>query len=517
MQKLLVECRSRLAAVLQETGRAPEAEATFNKALDLAEKLVAGFPADPFHGYVLCDVFSVWPTLESGRFQEAERACRRSLATAETLAAKFPSNSRWHFHVALIQHHLGEVLCELSRPQEAEQAYRRAQAVLSQLVSRFPAVAEYSEWLALCHGNLAELFTIYPEAKYRNPDEALKQAQRAVELRPDIRQGWNALGIARYRRGDWKSAVTALEKSVELGKGGFWFDWFFLAMAHWQLGHKEEARKWYDQAIRWLEREKQELSRKKPQEAQYRRYRAEAAEVHDFGSFLQTKYDPKEAEQHFAKAAAIWEKLVAEFPSDDDYRLQLGNTLWQLADRSSTAGRHDEAAKTLRRALGVFEKLAADFPREPNHRVKLGHSLWQLANVSAGLGRHAEAEKLHRQALGVFEKLAADFPSVAFYQQEQGFSYWHLGWLMKNSGRSHDAEEPFRRALKVYAKLATEFPNEPEYQTRLSRSYYELSAVLRAEGKYAEAERTYSKSLELAPNPALYQNNLAWLLATCPA
>jgi hypothetical protein len=25
--------------------------------------------------------------------------------------------------------------------------------------------------------------------------------------------------------------------------------WIFLAMAHWQLGHKDEAHKWYDKAV----------------------------------------------------------------------------------------------------------------------------------------------------------------------------------------------------------------------------------------------------------------------------
>ena len=83
---------------------------------------------------------------------------------------------------------------------------------------------------------------------------------------------WNTLGTARYRAGDWQGAIEALEKSMQLRSGGDAFDWFFLAMAQWQLGHKDEARNWYDKAVAWTEenqRNNEEL----------RRFRAEATEL----------------------------------------------------------------------------------------------------------------------------------------------------------------------------------------------------------------------------------------------
>jgi len=45
---------------------------------------------------------------------------------------------------------------------------------------------------------------------------------------------------------------------------------FVLAMAHWQLGHKKEARQWYDKAVQWMDMNK-------PQDEELRRFRAEAA------------------------------------------------------------------------------------------------------------------------------------------------------------------------------------------------------------------------------------------------
>ena len=38
---------------------------------------------------------------------------------------------------------------------------------------------------------------------------------------------------------------------MELQGGGDANDRFFLAMAHWQKGDKDEAREWFDKAVAW--------------------------------------------------------------------------------------------------------------------------------------------------------------------------------------------------------------------------------------------------------------------------
>jgi hypothetical protein len=44
-------------------------------------------------------------------------------------------------------------------------------------------------------------------------------------------------------------------------------------MAHWQLGHKTEARQWYDRAVRWME------ENHPYNDDELRRFRAEAEEL----------------------------------------------------------------------------------------------------------------------------------------------------------------------------------------------------------------------------------------------
>ena len=52
-------------------------------------------------------------------------------------------------------------------------------------------------------------------------------------------------------------------------KDGDGFDWFFVAMVHWQLEQKDEARKWCGKAVEWMEKYQ-------PKNEELRRFRTEA-------------------------------------------------------------------------------------------------------------------------------------------------------------------------------------------------------------------------------------------------
>jgi tetratricopeptide (TPR) repeat protein len=119
---------------------------------------------------------------------------------------------------------------------------------------------------------IAWLLATHPNPNRRNAELAVELAQQAVESVPRAGFLWNTLGIAHYRAGEWKAAVEMLEKSMELRDGGASSDFFFLAMAHWQLGEKDEAQRWYGQAVEWMDKNK-------PDNEELRRFRAEAVEL----------------------------------------------------------------------------------------------------------------------------------------------------------------------------------------------------------------------------------------------
>jgi serine/threonine protein kinase len=102
---------------------------------------------------------------------------------------------------------------------------------------------------------------------------AVDFAESAVGASPNDGMIWNTLGVARYRAGDWQKAIEALQKSRELQKDKvFAWDAFFLAMAHWQLGHKDESHRWYEQAVDWMDKTW-------PQNVELSSFRAEASQL----------------------------------------------------------------------------------------------------------------------------------------------------------------------------------------------------------------------------------------------
>src|SRR5262245_4164803 len=87
----------------------------------------------------------------------------------------------------------------------------------------------------------------------------------------------NTLGVAYYRAGRYREAVTTLRPNLEgQGDAGLASDLYFLAMSHHRLGEAERARDYYDWAVRWA-RAQRGLSAGRLEELAM--FRAEAAEL----------------------------------------------------------------------------------------------------------------------------------------------------------------------------------------------------------------------------------------------
>jgi tetratricopeptide (TPR) repeat protein len=139
-------------------------------------------------------------------------------------------------------------------------------------LTNYARAAELDPKLAMYRHLQAWLLATCPDATFRDAKAAVRLAKQAVELSREDPRYWRTLGAAHYRAGSWKEAVAALERSRELGRGGDAFGWYFLAMAHGQLGQKEEARRWYEKAVEWTERND-------AKNEELRRFRGEAAEL----------------------------------------------------------------------------------------------------------------------------------------------------------------------------------------------------------------------------------------------
>jgi tetratricopeptide (TPR) repeat protein len=124
----------------------------------------------------------------------------------------------------------------------------------------------------LARNNLAILLATSPDPGTRDIGQAVTEAEKTVQLEPSSEIVWNTLGEIYYWADRWTDAISALEKGLPLRNGGDSEDFFFLAMSHERVGHKAEARKWFQKGIDWMDKHA-------PKNALLLQYRAEAASV----------------------------------------------------------------------------------------------------------------------------------------------------------------------------------------------------------------------------------------------
>ncbi len=128
------------------------------------------------------------------------------------------------------------------------------------------------------YNTLAWSLVSCPDLKFRNPKEAVALASKAVEIGGKDAEFLNTLGVAYYRNGEWQSAVENLTQAMKLReerKANNKDSLFFLAMAYWQLGDKDQARTCYDKAVQWMTENKLPANLV----AELERRRGEAAEL----------------------------------------------------------------------------------------------------------------------------------------------------------------------------------------------------------------------------------------------
>jgi eukaryotic-like serine/threonine-protein kinase len=185
-------------------------------------------------------ILAAEPDLERARYRRAQALIRlhrhsEALADLDVLIPKDPDNFALYDLRGAVREALGD----------HEQA-RADQAKASTLLPKNPNALKNQAWTDATG----------PFSR-RDPERAVAWARRADALAPGVQVFLNTLGVALYRSGQYAEAISVLERSLAAGKGELAaFDLFFLAMAHDQLGHHGEARGHHDQAVRWVEAQK---------------------------------------------------------------------------------------------------------------------------------------------------------------------------------------------------------------------------------------------------------------------
>jgi tetratricopeptide (TPR) repeat protein len=264
-----------------QPGLITQAQANYDRSIELYEKLLAERPRDPEVRSWFADALGEWGMgfflLGTNRAAQSEPHYRRAIDLCRGLTLDSDVGP-WRMVSELekmgrLTGLLGRLLVARGSSGEARELYRVLSATCATLASRHPDEDGLAKQIASPLNSVAWNLATDPDAGSRDPKQALEFARQALTIAPGEPAFWNTRGAAAYRDGDWKQASEAFEKSMNLNKGGDGNDWFFLAMVRWQQNNHGEARQWLDKAITWLNQNKpmnlEELN-------QLNRFRAEA-------------------------------------------------------------------------------------------------------------------------------------------------------------------------------------------------------------------------------------------------
>jgi tetratricopeptide (TPR) repeat protein len=233
----------RHCAQCSEKSPAHDAEAAFRRASAVAEGLVAVEPSGVYPRYRLAraELRLSEFLAASGRGVEALVPIRRAVATLEKLTGDCASMPEYQQALADGLLALGELRLEAGHQSEAEHAFHRAMELYRKI-----------EPQADCDPELADRcvrgFISCALPRFRDPDRALSLSRRAAFRFPQSTRLKSSLGIACYRAGDWKGAVTSLSDAHKSPDPGDAADLLVLAMAHHQAGETAEAQACYERA-----------------------------------------------------------------------------------------------------------------------------------------------------------------------------------------------------------------------------------------------------------------------------
>ena len=282
----------------------------------------------------------------------------------------------------------------------------------------------------------------------------------------------------------------------------------------------------------------------------------------NLGGYLYNKGNIKEAIEHYQRAIQIdpnyaeaqnnlgaalaaegrFDEAIENYHKAIQIRPNFAYALNNLGMALAARGRFDDAIENYRKAIQISPNFAD-----------------ALDNLGAALtvkGKSDEALGYYRQALAIDPNFAGAqnnlgillakqgqiTEAIEYYQKAIELNparaefYYNLGNLLATQNRTAEAVEQFQKALevepdnaKVHYNLANIFTaqgrrNEAieQYQAALKQmpdsvhAHYQLGLLLQIEGKPAAAIAQFQKALELDPHHTLAQNNLAWVLATCP-
>jgi tetratricopeptide (TPR) repeat protein len=310
--------------------------------------------------------------------------------------------------------------------------------VLDQKGQTDEAIRQYQEALRLkpddpvAHHDLGVAFD-----KKGQTDEAIRQYQEALRLEPDYAEAHNNLGLALGMKGQLDDAIRHFQESIRLKADR--------AGTYYNLGNALAQKGRLDDAIRQF----QEALRLKP----------DYTDAHNnLGIALVKKGRTDDAIRHYQQALRL-------NPDDADAHNNLGTAFYQQR-------RTGEAIRQFQESLRLK-------PDDADAHYNLGVALYTTGQLDKAIRQFQQALRLR--------------PGNAD-------AHNNLGYALDQQGQTDEAIRQLHEALRL----------KPDY----AEAHNNLGAALVKKGQLDEAIRQFQEALRLKPDDAEARTNLARALRT---
>ncbi len=192
--------------------------------------------------------------------------------------------------------------------------------------------------------------------------------------------------------------------------------------------------------------------------------------------------DAAAAEQSFARARALHERVLAALPRDFESRRELAHLDWLAGRALLGAGQPKPAIDSLNAAVTALQALLRERPDEPAASEHLGEAWYGLVlaygtNAVAGVGRRDEARRALDLALPRAERLARERPddehrSMLLSSLRNELANWHrFGGDVENAARILEAR------LREGEEMLKRRPESRMLRRELAAAYGNAAAI----------------------------------------
>jgi tetratricopeptide (TPR) repeat protein len=184
------------------------------------------------------------------------------------------------------------------------------------------------------------------------------------------------------------------------------------------------------------------------------------------------------------KALAFYQEFLRDKGDDPDLQRQVAIAHQRVAKIQTLLGEDTRAEENLKQAIAASRALVAGYPREARYRIDLAGSTSDLASLQARLGRTNLAIKANEEAIGLLEQLARE-------QHDDPDHPANLAGVLTNLASLRDDANTLprlQRAVSLYQGVIKKHPDRASFRKRLALCLNNLSLLYVQRGQQDRGE-----------------------------